>query len=343
MTRATISAVLPNYNHGRFLRQAIGSLRAQSRPFDEIIVVDDGSTDGSVVLLEELALDDPRIRVIRHPTNRGVVAALNTGLAAATGDFIQFAAADDHYDPRLVERLAEMLEADPRAAFACGEVLVRDQSTGARIGVRPIIRPTHRARAFSPEETAALLRRMDNIFTTVAMLYRRDRVAAMGGFDARLGPFCDGFLVRRLALADGFAFVPEILANWNVDDDGYSRSAARDIAKARALMNASSAAFSADPVFPAWYASTFERRWRFSVARLAIAADPIDLTTLTAVLPALAGAIGLVGRLPARLARPMLLIKALIALKPMSPVALVSTSWARLASQLQRTGLRPTP
>src|SRR4029077_4495411 len=88
-----ISAVLLNYNHARYLRDAVRSLASQNPPPQEIIVIDDASTDDSLAVLSELAKETPCLRVLREDTNRGAIAALNRGLAEARSPYLYFGAA----------------------------------------------------------------------------------------------------------------------------------------------------------------------------------------------------------------------------------------------------------
>ncbi len=92
---AEVSVVIPAYNREALLRRAVESARAQTRPPVEVIVVDDGSADGTAALAESLGA-----RVIRHGSNRGAAAARNTGIAAARGDLIAFLDSDDAWLPR---------------------------------------------------------------------------------------------------------------------------------------------------------------------------------------------------------------------------------------------------
>jgi glycosyltransferase involved in cell wall biosynthesis len=105
----TIAAVITNYNYARFLRYALDSVLAQTLPFDEIIVVDDGSTDNS---LEVLAQYDGRIKVISIP-NGGQAGAARAGIIASTSDYIYTLDADDFADPQLV-RVVKPCLADER-------------------------------------------------------------------------------------------------------------------------------------------------------------------------------------------------------------------------------------
>lgn len=100
-----ISVVMANYNGRRYLRAAIWSLQKQIFKSWELIFADDCSTDGSVALAEELARDDPRIRIFRQPENRGPAAARNLALDAARGRWIAIFDGDDIMRPVRLDAL----------------------------------------------------------------------------------------------------------------------------------------------------------------------------------------------------------------------------------------------
>lgn len=109
---ALVSVIVPVYNAGEFLQKTVASIQGQTHTALQIILVDDGSTDGSADVCDRLATTDTRIAVIHQP-NRGIAAAQNAGLDAAEGEFITFCDNDDLMAPRLVERLIEaLLDAD---------------------------------------------------------------------------------------------------------------------------------------------------------------------------------------------------------------------------------------
>src|SRR6516164_1710150 len=90
----------------------LGALLGQSRPPDEIIVIDDASTDDSIEAIDVFAAKFSCIRVLRNPTNQGAIAALTRGLQAARGRYVYFAAADDWVMPGFFARAIEALEAN---------------------------------------------------------------------------------------------------------------------------------------------------------------------------------------------------------------------------------------
>ena len=104
-----ISIVVPVYKGVRFLREALGSVIAQTFADWECLCVDDGSKDGSGVLLDEIAADEPRIRVF-HCSNGGTSVARNFALTRARGRYIAFLDEDDVYHPRMLETLYAVAE-----------------------------------------------------------------------------------------------------------------------------------------------------------------------------------------------------------------------------------------
>ncbi|WP_337996604.1 glycosyltransferase [Oleispirillum naphthae] len=122
----SISIVIPCYDSGATLPQTLDSLRAQSLPPREIIVVDDGSTDPATVALLDSLSD---IRLVRQP-NRGLPAARNAGFAAATGELVLPLDADDWLEPDALEKLAAALAAHPEAAFAFSHIRLEGESRG---------------------------------------------------------------------------------------------------------------------------------------------------------------------------------------------------------------------
>jgi len=104
------SVIMPCYNAASFIREAVESALAQTHPLHELIVVDDGSTDASLDILE--GITDSRLRVIRA-AHGGVSRARNRGLEEATGDYVCFLDADDRWFPTTLEREAAVFRKEP--------------------------------------------------------------------------------------------------------------------------------------------------------------------------------------------------------------------------------------
>jgi len=107
----TISIIIPVYNVEKYLRECVDSVRKLRIPI-QIILIDDGSTDGSGDLCDVLAAEDGRIKVI-HQKNGGLSAARNTGIRNSTGDYVMFLDSDDFLDAEAAEQLLKNLESKP--------------------------------------------------------------------------------------------------------------------------------------------------------------------------------------------------------------------------------------
>ncbi len=115
MHTPSFDVVMPLYNKYAYVEESIRSVLAQTE-LHELIVVDDGSTDGSVERVEELARKDARIRLLRQP-NAGVSAARNRGVQASSADYVAFLDADDLYLPGFLEQIAMLAGGYPEAGL----------------------------------------------------------------------------------------------------------------------------------------------------------------------------------------------------------------------------------
>ncbi len=266
--RPTVSLVVPNYNHARYLPECLGSIAAQTRPVDEVIIIDDASSDGSPQVLDELLRGRPTWRVIRHRERRGVIAGLNEGIAEAAGDWVTFLGADDGLLPTFVERTSHYATKNPDAGLVCACAAVIEQ-TSVR-ALRPAILPRTDPGYISAGRFRELLRTSDNFFLGTVTLYRREALASLGGFDPAIGALSDGFISRRLAARLGFYFVPEILGYWRLHGENYSVTTATDAAVIERLLSRVRDVLASEPpgLFPHNYDLTLDRRVRFGGARL---------------------------------------------------------------------------
>ncbi|HTW06425.1 MAG TPA: glycosyltransferase family A protein [Acidimicrobiales bacterium] len=319
-----LSVVLPNYNHARYLPGALDALLAQSRQADEVIVVDDGSTDDSSSVLERYAGQYPAIEVITLGRNEGVVAALNAGLARARGQYVYMAAADDLVMPGFFELGLALLEQHPQLGLFTGTTVLRDRDSGREKGKRPAVWPRYSPGVVTGERTARLLRSSDNWVLTGASLLSRAAIAEAGGLVPDLGSFADGFLVRKIALTHGFYFHPRPVAIWNVHRDSVSRRTATVPAEAARALELYTQRISDDPVFPPGYSARFDRRWRFAIARIALELPACERTAMVTIV-----------------ARQPVDRRVLLRLAPRLPLPLATvTSLAWLYLRLRPTTLR---
>ncbi|PWC05171.1 glycosyltransferase family 2 protein [Agromyces badenianii] len=117
---ATVTVVIPCYNYARFLPQAVASVLGQESVSVDIVVVDDASTDDSLSVAEEIAANDPRVRVLANPRNLGAVATFNRGLEQATGEYLVRLDADDLLTPGSLRRAVAVMQYLPGVGLVYG-------------------------------------------------------------------------------------------------------------------------------------------------------------------------------------------------------------------------------
>ena len=219
--RPLVSVILPTYNRAHTLLRAVNSVLNQDHREIELIVVDDGSQDETKDILS--TVNDPRLKVIWHDKNKGLGAARNTGLHAATGDLIAFQDSDDEW---LDGKLTRQVEAFENAASGCVCVycikIVYGRDPDRVAGDRRIVCvPGPDDRKVSGDMREILWRK--NLVSTQTILCTRDAALKAGGFDTRLRNSVDWDFVLRLAELGGFEFVNLPLVNTYIQNDSVSK------------------------------------------------------------------------------------------------------------------------
>lgn len=231
-----VTVVLPTHNRAHSVVAAIHSVLWQTFDDLELIVVDDGSTDGSDQVLG--ALEDPRLRVLRHASARGAPAARNTGIAAARAPWVAFQDSDDIWLPHKLERQMASVRRHGAAAVAwCG--MLRVLPAGAQY--QPAAKNVRGDGAMLP----ALL--WGPVIGTQTLLARRDALEAVGGFDEDLESCQDWELALRLARDHRFAFEKDVLVIAPKGDDGISVNMARRLRGRERVFEKHRALFAAHP------------------------------------------------------------------------------------------------
>ncbi|HEX9930540.1 MAG TPA: glycosyltransferase family A protein [Pyrinomonadaceae bacterium] len=207
MNQPSVSVIIPNYNYGRFLSEAIDSVLAQTYSNVEIVVVDDGSSDNSLEILAEY--EKKGIKVVRQK-NSGVGAARNTGVKNSSGDLIAFLDADDVWLPRKIEKQVERLLSNRDFGLVTCAIREFDAAGNTIYG------ETH---AKGKEGWCAediLLFKPVTPGPGSSTLIWRELFEKTGGFDERkeMHPLEDWEFLYRAARISQIAFVPEALVEY---------------------------------------------------------------------------------------------------------------------------------
>lgn len=227
-----VSVIVPAFNAATTLRRTLDSIRAQRHSNLQILVVDDGSEDGTREIALQAAREDARVQVLAQ-ANRGVARARNLGLRAASGDFVAPIDADDLWHPEKISRqVAAMLAAGPRAGFAyCWYRAIDEDDRVLYDG------PTWRV------DGDILLRHIvvNVVGNGSALLARRELVVACGGYDASLFDRgmqgVEDFLLQlQMAHTHEVVVVPEYLVGYRQSRGSMSSDGTGMARSARAMM-----------------------------------------------------------------------------------------------------------
>jgi len=239
-----VTIILTNYNHAKYLTTSLDGIVGQSREADEIIVIDDGSTDESLKLIESYARNHSNIRVLENGKNRGVQYSISRALGAATGNWIVWAAADDKLLPDFLAKGISAIQENPDIGMVFSQLATFRDDTGEErhytgrepnqdafyIGDKPTV--------FTPE---GLMERLSQGYLWISgntAIVRKDFLFSVGAFSPALEWHADWFAFYAVALRYGACGIPETLAMMRVVPDTYSSSGMADPKKQALVMQA---------------------------------------------------------------------------------------------------------
>jgi glycosyltransferase involved in cell wall biosynthesis len=220
MPAPLVSVVVPTQNRSAMLQQALSSVLDQEGVELELIVVDDGSSDATPQVLEQI--DDDRLEVLRHERPLGVSRARNAGIARARGEWIAFLDDDDLWAPgKLRTQLSHAAEHGTTFSYSAA-VAIDDRMSATRLTHPP-----------GPDAVKRLLFGGNVIGSPSVVLLSADLLARVGGFDERLPPMEDWDLWIRAASAGRPGLITEPLAAYR--EHGENAMTVTEEARMRAL------------------------------------------------------------------------------------------------------------
>ena len=225
-----VTVIVPVYNAAKHLRMTLESVLAQSYTDYELLVIDDGSSDESLMILYEFSQAHPdRIQMLQHPgaANKGVSATRNLGLARARGQFTAFLDADDVWYPEKLARQVALMQEQPAmgVTFTLSEILREKQNYAFLEGVETVgIRPP-------PEDCKEAMHQvitmyLNYIFSSV--MVKTEAIRDVGGFIEDL-PYQseDRIMVAKVGTYHQIGRVDEVLCAYRAHDESYSASLVR--------------------------------------------------------------------------------------------------------------------
>jgi len=222
-----ISVLMTSYNYVVYIEKAIQSVLTQTFGDLELLVIDDGSQDGSLELAQSFAKKDPRVRVIRHSDggNHGLPETLKLGIANAGGEWIAFLESDDIWEPECLEkRLKRLQYTQAKAVFNA---------------IRPLVMPGADTRWFDSyvprvmrEHTYRIKRGelvqlsssslIENKIPTFSCVMLHAELLRQCSLDAPVPRWLDWWIWTQVAQRTAFSFVPEQLTVWRLHAGSYN-------------------------------------------------------------------------------------------------------------------------
>lgn len=207
--RPKISVVTPCYNCEGYLTDTLNSVLRQTVLPDEIVLVDDGSTDGTVALIERLKAEHPDIRMqLISQKNCGPGAARNAGILAAKGDWIAFLDSDDIWRERKIEKVLEAVAENQEAVLIANDICeVYEDGTREDVTLH-----TH----YDPKEPGFVQLYHGCFLSTSSVCVKKEILEKVGGFDTTLRSAQDYDLWLRVVQEGKIVFIPEIFEEYRI-------------------------------------------------------------------------------------------------------------------------------
>ena len=231
------SVIMANFNNGRYLKQAIESVRAQTLRDYELIIVDDGSTDNSRDIIAALAPPfGERLRCL-YQDNQGPACARNAGISLARGQFLTFLDSDDVWQATRLSRHADVLDRHRNVGFCCSDFFIDyGDGTTDRHFLKWVPQAGFPYDAVIPSTQAfCLLLRVNFVGTGAATIRRRD-VLALGGFDSRYRQAEDYDLWLRVAMHTDVYAIPEALHTYRCHGNGLTSNRCENLEFSRRVL-----------------------------------------------------------------------------------------------------------
>ena len=262
MNKLNLTVIVPNYNHGYLLAQAIGMVINQSYLPDEVIIIDDGSTDNSKIVISEIIESNPNInfKFIQNDTNKGIVYTSNLGANEASSEYIYYAAADDHIGQDFFKETITLLKMHPNAGL-CSSIVKSIYNNGVVVQMEmPKIKLDPRGQYFDPSKCRELLQRQDSWMGGNSCVYRLDAFLECGGLIPELGSRCDIFLAMLVAVKYGVCYLPRSLSGFTLSPTSYSANTTLEDSLNYNSLMADLMRVRYSKLFPKGYSEAFETR-----------------------------------------------------------------------------------
>jgi glycosyltransferase involved in cell wall biosynthesis len=227
----TISVVLPNYNDAKYITRAIESVINQTHKPLELIIIDDGSKDNSIEIINSYVQQYPFIKLHAHEHNLGTIKTMHESVHLVSGSHMAFIAADDWFLPDFLTEAYRVFKTNSELAFwSCASWSAYDQNPDALFAT-PMNYPKTQNGLLSKNQAAEMLYKIDSWFCGNTVVYNTKILRSEFGPNVCLDSFADNFLYRVLACKYGCGFTPKRLSVWRLRSGSMSNNTMKNTAK----------------------------------------------------------------------------------------------------------------
>ncbi len=231
----TIAVVIPNHNDSACLSVCLESVLRQSVRPNQIIFVDDYSSDDSLSIARSQLSGADGVTILANPSCLGTMGALNEGLKLVTCDYVFFLASNDHLVDGMIEWAKLSIEKFGNPGVWSAMVWAADENGHYKyIYPSPVI--ALKDSYFSPDECVRLAMKLGNWFTGTTMLFHRETLQSVGGFDVEYRGLADLFAALTVSSLKGAVFCPQPLGVMRMHSGGYLWRTLTDLENLEAIL-----------------------------------------------------------------------------------------------------------
>ncbi len=264
----TIAVVIPNRNDSAYLKKCLDSVLDQDVPPDQIIVVDDQSTDDSLEAIQKALFNIAGARIVVNPTCLGTMGALNEGLRYVTSDYVLFLSSNDYIEGGIFERAKSCIASAGSPGVWSAMVWVVDEN-GRHLHLYPSPVVALSDTFLPPEKCVGLAQTVGHWFTGTTLIYHRESLQKIGGFNIAYQGMGDMLAALTVASIGGAAFTPEPLGVMRQHEGGLMSRTLANLPGLDAILERMEYAGSElSPVlFTPEFCDVMKRRIRFTAIR----------------------------------------------------------------------------
>ena len=235
----TLSVIITNYNYGYYISEALEDILNQSFKPNEVVLVDDASTDNSIEIINEFLKKYSNLKLLRNDRNMGLLYSSARAFESISGDYIYAAASDDRVLPGFFEKSMRLLYKYPSAGLCCSDLRIISDDTSFDRKYSLLEKPGYLTPALFTERSRREKYDKDRSFTrdlTFSTIVKREALIKAGGYLPELKWSCDFFAHNVVGLRHGICYIPEPLVCVREHQNQFGGWRKRDRAEERKII-----------------------------------------------------------------------------------------------------------